>query len=187
MPSLDKHFLLALDDDYSTYPNFIETGTYLGETIFNLEPFFSNLHTIDIVDRFYASATKRYKGKKIHFHLGDSPKVLNSILKTIDDKSIIFLDAHYSAGNTGKGDKDVPLYEELYEIIKYHKKELIVIIDDVRLFGKGPTYKNERVDWEHIDINNILKIVGDRHVKNYFLPSELHSYDRLVIHLSSIQ
>jgi len=187
MPALDKRFLLALDDDYSKYPIFIETGTYLGETIFNLEPFFSKLHTIDIVDKFYVSAMKRYKGKKIHFHLGDSFKVLNSILKNIDDKSIIFLDAHYSAGNTGKGDKDVPLYEELYEIMTYHKKEAIVIIDDVRLFGRGPTYNNELVNWEHVDVNNILKIVGDRHVTNYFLPSELHPYDRLVIHLSSIQ
>lgn len=186
MPSLSKSFLDLLRDDISEYQNFIETGTYLGETVLNIEPFFRNLHTIDIENKFYTSAMRKYKGDKIHFHLGDSSKILHTILKNTDEKSIIFLDAHYSGGNTGKGDKDVPLYEELTQIMKHHKKECIVIIDDVRLFGKGPSYKNEQVNWESIHINDIREIVHDRHVNDYFLPSELHPCDRLVIHLSNI-
>jgi len=36
-------------------------------------------------------------------------------------------------GNTGKG------VEEITSIISNHKDEAIIIVDDVRLFGKGPT------------------------------------------------
>lgn len=48
MPSIDLNFLNKLQDNYETYKNFIETGTYYGETIFSLEPYFLKLHTIEI-------------------------------------------------------------------------------------------------------------------------------------------
>ena len=40
-PCIDLDFLNTLNNDYKNYPNFIESGTYFGETIFNLEKYFS--------------------------------------------------------------------------------------------------------------------------------------------------
>jgi len=48
MPSIDLNFLNQLQDEYKKYSNFIETGTYSGDTIFSLEPYFSKLYTIEI-------------------------------------------------------------------------------------------------------------------------------------------
>jgi hypothetical protein len=184
MPSIDSNFLKTLKADYKNYPNFIETGTYMGETILQIEQYFSNLYTIEIKKEFYETQKQKYKGNKINFYLGDSGDVLTDILPIINGKSIIFLDGHWSAGNTGKGIKDCPLYEEITSIISSHKDEAIIIVDDVRLFGKGPNKCTEICNWEEINTENILKIVKDRMINHYFLPSILNNEDRLVIHIS---
>jgi hypothetical protein len=66
----------------------------------------------------------------------------------------------------------------------HHKDAAIIIVDDVRLFGKGPNKGNEICNWEEINVENILKIVKDRMINHYFLPSYTHKQDRLLIHIS---
>ena len=186
MPSIDKSFLQSLKDDYKEYPIFIETGTYYGETINVMEPLFDKLHTIEIKPEFYNFHINNYKGNKINFHLGDSSKVLFNLLPSIKDKSIFFLDGHWSALDTGKGDKDCPLYEELNVIMSTYKQKGIIIIDDVRLFGSGPNVNDEPCNWEDISVGNVLSIVSSRMSSNYFLPSNLNPKDRLIIHINEL-
>lgn len=183
MPSINLDFLKLLENNYKDYPIFIETGTFMGDTIMEMEPYFTNLYTIEIKREFYERMKNKYKGGKIEFYLGDSSDVLTEILPNINDKSIIFLDGHWSADNTGRGKKDCPLYEELTSIMLYHKNEALIIVDDVRLFGKGPNKGNEICNWEDINVENVLKIVEKRINKKYFLPSSIVSNDRLIIHI----
>ena len=185
MPCLETNFLEKLKVDYKTFPNFIETGTFLGQTIFPFEPLFDKLYTIEIKEDLFTQTKQRYAGNKINFYHGDSSDVLKEILPSINDRSIIYLDAHWSCGITGRGVKDVPLYEELTSIIDLHKNETIIIVDDVRLFGKGPNIDpNRLVNWEDINIQRILNMCESRITDKYLLPSELSKNDRLVIHLS---
>jgi len=188
MPSLEISFFdkIKKDNIFDNYPTFIETGTYLGETILNLEDKFTKLYTIEIKKEYYDNVRKTYKGEKINFILGDSSLVLNNLCKFLENNSIFFLDGHWSAGNTGKGEKDCPLYEELNAINNNFKYQAIIIIDDVRLFGKGPNKGDEICNWEDINIKNILKIVENRLEDSYYLDSNLDKNDRFILHIKNI-
>lgn len=184
MPSIDINFIKSSlkNRKLEEFPVFIETGTYKGGTIFHMSKHFNELYTIEVANHLYKDVVEKYNQTKlnnINFILGDSCNVLPKLLPKITNKSIVFLDGHFSSLNTGKGDKDVPLYEEVSAIMSFHKNECIIIIDDIRLVG---TDRNE--DWSDISIDQILEITKPRQIDSFYLPSRLNSKDRLIIHLT---
>ena len=184
MPSLSQYDLEKIRGNFRDFRCFIETGTCSGETIFQLEPLFDRLHTIEIKPEFYENVKSRYSGNKINFLLGDSSDVFKTLLPTIDEPTIFFLDGHWSAGDTGKGKKDCPLIEELTIIHDKFKNSGIIIIDDRRLFGMGPNKKNEICNWEDISDINIVGCLKSRIKEIYCIPSVIHPEDRLIIHIN---
>jgi len=187
MPSIDIRFLQKLKTDLKEYPVFIESGTFYGETTFSMEPHFRSVHTIEIKPEFHNSVKSRYRGNKVHFHLGDSVSVLENLLPTVNDNALFFLDGHWSAGDTGRGVKDCPLIEELDVIMKSFKGRAVIIVDDRRLFGKGPRFNNEVCNWEDISDKAILDTVRARLDTCYYLESNLDPNDRMIIHLNPLE
>jgi len=184
MPALDISLLDKLQEDYTKYNCFVETGTLYGKTIFAVEPYFNKLYTIEISNKHYTNAKNKYTGNKINFLLGDSGIVFKSLLPTINEKSIFFLDGHWSSGDTESGEKHVPLQEEITHINDLFQNEAIIIIDDFRLFGKRD---GGIVDWTNINKDVLLKILASRLNKCYNLESNLDKDDRLVIHINAKQ
>ena len=180
MPSLNKDFLNSLQEDYTKYRCFIETGTYNCETTFGLEPYFNKLYTIEFSEKYYNNTKNKYYGDKINFILGDSSIVFQTLLPTINDKCIFFLDGHWSSGDTGKSEKDCPLVEEITHINNLFQNEAIIIVDDFRLFG---LHLNE--DWSNINKEDLLEILKLRITKVYHLDSECAKNDRLIIHIKN--
>jgi hypothetical protein len=180
MPSLNKDFLNKLQEDYTKYNCFVETGTYNGETTFALEPYFNKLYTIEFSEKYYNNTKNKYHGDKINFILGDSSIVFQTLLPTISDKCIFFLDGHWSSGDTGKSEKDCPLVEEITHINNLFQNEAIIIVDDFRLFG---LHLNE--DWSNINKQDLLEILKLRINKVYHLDSECTKNDRLIIHINA--
>jgi hypothetical protein len=191
MPALNISFFTQLQDDYTKYNTFIETGTNMGWTTFNMEPHFKKVYTIEISELYYNSTKSKYHGNKIEFLLGDSSDVFQSLLPTINDPTIFFLDGHWSNGNTGKGVKDIPLLEEIKHINTLFKHDAILIIDDFRLFGKGPQVDTNSEmwcgeDWSEINKKSLVDILSDRITNIYHLSSELTADDRLIIHIKGL-
>jgi len=185
MPSLNVSFFIQLQDDYTKYSTFVETGTNMGRTTFAMEPHFNKVYTIEISEQYYYNTKSKYNGNKIVFLLGDSSIVFQSLLPNINEPSILFLDGHWSSGDTGRGVKDVPLLEEIKHINTLFKHDAILIIDDFRLFGKGPNNGcNE--DWSDISKSSITDILKDRITNIYHLSSELRVDDRLIIHIKGL-
>lgn len=184
MPAIDIAFLKKLRDDYKKYSTFVESGTNEGLTIFNMDSHFAKLYTVEISEALYKNTKGKYSGNKITFLLGDSSKVLPDILPTLGD-TIFFLDGHWSSGNTGRGDKDCPVLEELLLINKMFPGNAIIIVDDCRLFGKGPL-DGVNEDWTDISSNKIVEICKDRMRDVYYLDSDCGQNDRMIIHMASI-
>lgn len=125
----------------------VETGTYLGDMVFAMQDQFEKIISIELADIFYQKAVARFR-KQAHIQIvrGDSGKVLHDIMPAIQQKSLIWLDGHYSGGITGRGEKDCPVYEELRHIFA-SPFDHTILIDDARLFiGKDdyPTIEELR-------------------------------------------
>ena len=150
-----------------------------------MEPLFKKLYTIELSEKYYKNTKAKYCGNKIKFLLGDSSIVLQYILPTITEKCILFLDGHWSSDDTGRGEKDCPLLEEVTYINELCKMEAIIIIDDLRLFENGPN-TGLTEDWSDISKNKILEILQDRISKVYHLDSDNFKNDRLIIHINAI-
>jgi hypothetical protein len=185
MPSIDHAFLLKLHDDYRNYQCFIETGTYLGDTTFALEPYFHRLYTIEISKKHYEATRMTYIGNKINFIFGDSSVVFEGMLPNIPHKCIFFLDGHWSSGDTGRSTKDCPLDEEITHINNLYQPEGIIIIDDYRLFGLDKSSGKLDEDWSKINKENLLNILKDRITEVYHLDSSICKNDRLIIHIKA--
>lgn len=138
-------------------PIFIETGTFKGEGIWKaLRAGFKKIYSIEISERLYKNLLinfdKEIKSGRVNLVLGDSSKCLNEIIKDIDCRITFWLDAHFSGGDTARGNKDVVLLQELDAIARHPIKTHTILIDDVRLFGT-----NQNIDWLDIKINLIVK------------------------------
>jgi len=185
MPCLDKSFLNLLQDDYTKYKYFIETGTYRGKTIFSLEPLFDKLYTIEFSEKYYNDTKNKYGGNKINFILGDSSIIFEHLLSSITEKCIFFLDGHWSGADTGHSKKDCPLEEEITHINNLFSNDAIIIIDDVRLFGLDKSSGKMKEDWSNISKELLLNILQPRINKVYHLDSACAKDDRLIIHINA--
>ena len=115
--------------------NWIETGTYLGETSFYLSNFFNHVTTIEPNFELHERAKEKYKYiKNIDFVLGASETKFDHVMLSHSGKLNIFLDGHYSGGITSKTEYVTPLVVEVDSIIKNLEKfdEIRLFIDDIR-------------------------------------------------------
>jgi len=119
----------------------VETGTYLGEMIEAMSPHFDRVYSIELSEYLHAKARRRFKKKNnVELIRGDSGAELKTIMANVTQPTLFWLDGHYSAGVTAKGDKDTPIYEELEHIFQAPDIEHVIIIDDARCFGSDPAY-----------------------------------------------
>lgn len=114
---------------------FIETGTYLGDTIFSQKSNFKKLISIELAEKLYKAAVRRFK-KYPHIEIlfGNSGELLYKIMPRINSRALLWLDGHYSGGITAKGKTESPVYNELDAIFSNNKSRHIILIDDARLF-----------------------------------------------------
>ena len=153
------------------FKTFIETGTFKGDMIKAILPEFDKIISVELGNELYKKAVRRFKNeKKVKIIHGDSGKVLHHIMPEIHEPAIFWLDGHYSGGQTAKGEKECPIFDELEAILKNNNLNHVLLIDDARHFTGQNDYptikelsdfvnlKNDRykVDVEHDIIRMVI-------------------------------
>jgi len=152
----------------------IETGTYRGDTTAFIAEKYpeKQITTIEVNDEYYNIAKNRLNDfKNIVMHNGDSPSVLNNILKhMVQDKILFYLDAHWF--------NNFPLNGELRTIANTHKDNCCVIIDDFKVPNKQHLkYDMYGVNQIHteLDLNYIRDSMNVLFSKPFFFFNDKHS------------
>lgn len=117
----------------------VETGTYYGDMVEAQRMHFDKIITIELSEKLWEKAVGRFKHyEHITVLKGDSGTILQTIVKDLNEKTIFWLDGHYSQGITAKGVKECPILEEVDAILKNNNPKHILLIDDARCFiGQG--------------------------------------------------
>ena len=155
----------------------VETGTYYGDMVEAMKDVFNQLYSIELSAELYKKAKKRFKGEKhIELICGDSGRELMNLMSKIDQPTLFWLDGHYSAGVTAKGEKDTPIYEELNHILNSTDKGHVIIIDDARCFGADPNYpsikelcdfiKSKRANLDIVIQDDCIRVIPNQDTTN---------------------
>lgn len=128
--------------DNSIYKsNFVETGTYFGDTISFIHESFDKCYTIELSNDLYKYNVDKFsKYENITFINGDAGKILKQLIFDIDGPIVYWLDGHFSGGITAKSDSNTPILAELNAIISRNNERDIIFIDDYNSFGYDKDY-----------------------------------------------
>lgn len=133
--------------------NFVETGTYFGDTLGYIAKSGVQCTSIELSKEIYQAACMRFKAcKNIRLVQGDSGQRLPGVLNEINKPSLFWLDGHYSSGITASAKAHTPISAELEAILSHPIKQHVILIDDARCFD-GTN------DYPHLD--DLLRVIRE--------------------------
>ncbi len=115
----------------------VESGTYLGEMVRATGDLFDSVYTIELGELLYEQAVRTFaEHPHVHCLHGDSAQVLPDVLSSLDHAAVLWLDGHWSEGNTALGDRETPIVAELGDALSRPERH-VILIDDARCFADG--------------------------------------------------
>jgi len=127
----------------------VETGTWHGDTARALLNIFPEVVSIELSDRLYLLAQKKFNNVPgIHLLHGHSVRHLSN-LGAQQIPTLYFLDAHWSAGDTEGEGEECPVLNEIRAIGGGHRFDCL-IIDDARYFLASPPPPHNPAKWPTI-------------------------------------
>jgi len=120
---------------------FLETGTYLGETLGYIARRGLQCISIELSPELCRQAQIRFKHcKNIKLFQGDSSQILPGLLGQINKPVLFWLDGHYSGGITATAETHTPINAELKAILGHPVKQHVILIDDAHCFDGTNDY-----------------------------------------------
>jgi hypothetical protein len=170
MAGLNRALALDIQATYNLH-TFVETGTWKAQTTLWAAEHFGRVITVEGLktrhDKTLASLKQQSIDlSRIEFLQGDSTGLMPSILNTVDEPALFWLDAHYCGTNEEEfaaGLSCCPLLAEI-DAINAHPlaAQHCLIIDDVRLFGVEPGWPDlEIVKTRLATFSREITVFGD--------------------------
>lgn len=119
----------------------VETGTYFGDMVDSMKHEVDKIYSVELSRKLFEKASNRFSADEhIEIINGDGGEKLPQIMQQLDQPALFWLDGHYSAGFTAKGESDTSILRELVAIFEAPNLDHVVIIDDARCFGSDAGY-----------------------------------------------
>lgn len=138
--------ILALQDRLRL-EDFVETGTYRGDTAAWAARHFSRVTTIELSGAYAAAAQARFRDQpRVRVLAGESSALLGAIVPSLAGPAFFWLDAHWSGLDTAGRETECPLLGEL-SLINAAPAPHVVLVDDARLFCSPPMRPHRAELW----------------------------------------
>lgn len=144
---------------------FIETGTYLGDTVQAVKGRYAKVVSIEVDGPLCEKARERFReDRNVEIVLGDCVRELPRVLEALSEPAVFWLDGHWSGEGTGKGDVEEPVLLSLRQIREHPVRGHVVFIDDARYFdGKDgrPGIVEVLLRLQEVDPSYRIRILDD--------------------------
>jgi GT2 family glycosyltransferase len=140
----------------------VETGTFRGDTIAELQAYFSKVISIELSEALWAEAVNRFeKYQHVKILKGSSNDKLQELTPALcNEATLYWLDAHWCVANDTAGEcSQCPLIHELQAIGNLNSQS-VLLIDDARLFLSPPLAPHEISQWPSFNqiVNQLLSM-----------------------------
>ena len=140
----------------------VETGTFKGNTVAELQSCFDKVVSIELSEALWTDALQRFANySHVRILQGNSQDRLRELRSEFLDQGVLYwLDAHWCVATATAGEhSQCPLLEELAAIGELNDKS-VVLIDDARLFLSPPLAPHEISQWPnfHTIVSSLLSM-----------------------------
>ena len=163
--SIDKNFVEFLSR-HLPFEVFVETGTYEGESIERIRPYFKKFYSVELSEYYADFAKNRFaKDPMVRIVCGNAPEEIGRLQPAIMGKSVLYwLDSHWCDAQAAEGKtSQCTLLGELRSIDRL-SRDSVVLIDDARLFLSPPGKPHDYTQWPNLsEIMALLSGLSDSH------------------------
>ena len=149
----------------SGFGDFVETGTYRGDTAAWAAQHFARVTTIELGPAYHAAAQARFQSSpNVRVLKGESSAVLREIIPQFVNPALFWLDAHWSGLDTAGREIECPMLAEV-ALINSAPAVHTVMVDDARLFCAPPPRPHQADLWPDLAATvSVLRADGRRYV-----------------------
>jgi hypothetical protein len=134
-PHVVKQLAILKYQRIRRFHTLIETGTFTGEMVDAMRPYFDRIISIEMSPQIYDTVSRRFAGDpRIQLVLGDSATELPRVLEGLDQPALFWLDGHFMGAGTARAEEDSPVKAELGALLRHPVRGHLILIDDARLF-----------------------------------------------------